>query len=134
VDGKVIRPSLETEVWAAAKLRLVDFLKQHQEARGCARAISFAEAIACHYYNNTIGTLRRILDCGVRGVPETGTKNSEIRRVPIIQDLERLLEKRQRERGQTGPILNCPGVRPVCVGLRPRGLWTSAEVDSRRRT
>ena len=33
VRGKVIRESLQTDVWSTAKLRLVDFLKKHQEFR-----------------------------------------------------------------------------------------------------
>jgi integrase len=49
----------------------------------------------------------------VRGDPETGTKNWEIRRVPIIPDMEELLKRMQAERpGQaTGKLLEvveCP--------------------------
>jgi hypothetical protein len=33
VGGKSIRESLKTDVWTTAKLRLTDFLKEHQEAR-----------------------------------------------------------------------------------------------------
>jgi integrase len=39
----------------------------------------------------------------VRGNPETGTKNSEIRRVPMIPDMRRLLERVQQKRGQAKP-------------------------------
>jgi hypothetical protein len=39
----------------------------------------------------------------VRGNPETGTKNSEIRRVPMIPDMRRLLERLQQKRGQARP-------------------------------
>ena len=134
VDGKLIRQSLETDVWTTAKLKLVDFLKKHQEARTTIRAALFTEAIklyeraldqntrlkpqskqyrrwcirrielswprlwgmrideitagecrdwaarlneeiACHYYNNTVGTLRQILDCGIRDFADrTNTK------------------------------------------------------------
>ncbi|MCL4181529.1 MAG: hypothetical protein KJ072_27800, partial [Verrucomicrobia bacterium] len=34
VNGKLIRESLKTATWSIAKLRLTDFLKKHQEARG----------------------------------------------------------------------------------------------------
>jgi hypothetical protein len=34
VNGKLIRQSLATDVWTTAKLKLVDFLKEHQELRG----------------------------------------------------------------------------------------------------
>ena len=34
VNGKIIRESLKTSVWTTAKLRLTDFVKKHQEARG----------------------------------------------------------------------------------------------------
>src|ERR1035438_8721618 len=34
VGGKVIRESLKTTVWTTAKLRLTDFLKGQQDARG----------------------------------------------------------------------------------------------------
>jgi len=42
----------------------------------------------------------------VRGHPETGTKNSDIRRIPIISDMENLLERmRKKEKKLEGPIL-----------------------------
>jgi integrase len=49
----------------------------------------------------------------VRGDPETGTKNWEIRRVPIIPDMEELLKRMQAEKqGQTTgkllEIVECP--------------------------
>ena len=157
-------------------------------------AAQLNQEVACHYYNNTIGTLRQILDCGfrdyadrtgtkldnpaaglsrarvkqkelqlpepdqfrrlletvrkssggwgpraadlieflaysglrvgsearwvtwgdidwqrkeivVRGNPETGTKNSEIRRVPTIHDLERLLVRLRHDGERSGTIL-----------------------------
>jgi integrase len=253
IDGKLIRQSLKTDVWTTAKLRLVDFLKKHQERRGLIAAPRFGEAveafkknlenelslkpqskqyrlwclqklertwpglsdlrldeitdeackewaaklnteIACHYYNNTIGTLKQIIEAGlklyeasggprldnpsaelkrtrvtqkdlqlpeasqfqelvknvrmrsggwgprvgdlieflaysglrigseaiwvtwedidwqrkeiiVRGHPDTGTKNSEIRRVPIIPDLETLLRRLQTSAPVAGHIL-----------------------------
>jgi integrase len=41
----------------------------------------------------------------VRGHPDTGTKNSEIRRVPLIPDMEALLKRLQGGGSPTGPIL-----------------------------
>jgi hypothetical protein len=34
VNGKLIRASLKTATWSIARLRLTDFLKKHQKARG----------------------------------------------------------------------------------------------------
>src|ERR1035441_5195838 len=45
VDGKVIRESLKTTVWTTAKLRLTDFLKGQQEARGNVAPPKFTEAV-----------------------------------------------------------------------------------------
>ena len=45
VDGKLIRESLKTTVWTTAKLRLVDFQKKHQEARGRIDAPRFSEVV-----------------------------------------------------------------------------------------
>ena len=39
----------------------------------------------------------------VRGDPETGTKNSEIRRVPMIPDMRKLLERMRSERPNESP-------------------------------
>jgi len=49
----------------------------------------------------------------VRGHPETGTKNWEIRRVPIIPDMEELLKRMQAEKqgqvsGKLLEIVECP--------------------------
>jgi hypothetical protein len=46
VDGKVIRESLKTSVWTTAKLRLTDFLKGQQDARGHVAPPRFSEAVA----------------------------------------------------------------------------------------
>lgn len=45
VGGKVIRESLKTTVWTTAKLRLTDFLKGQQEARGHVAPPRFSEAV-----------------------------------------------------------------------------------------
>jgi integrase len=256
VGGKVIRESLKTDVWTTAKLRLTDFLKEHQEVRTHLLSPTFKEAvelykhalehdtatkprskkyrlwclrkielswpdlwllrideiseqsckewaaglsatIACHYYNNTIATLRMILEAGckshkekgggvlmnpaaelkrvrikqkdlqlpessqfkdlvgnlrknsggwgprigdlveflaysgmriksealwtrwedidwqrkqiiVRGDPETGTKNSEIRRIPLVRDMEGLLTRMKEKLGTADGTL-CTG-------------------------
>lgn len=255
LNGKIFRTSLETDAWTVAKLRLVDFLKQHQENHRKGAAPLFSEAvdwykqnlesetgrknsskeyrlrcllkiqrtwpelwnlrineitatacrewatklsqtIACHFFNNTIGTLRLVLETGatihkektgeiienpaeklkrtrvlqkelrlpesqqfkdllenlrtksgsfsnrigdlveflaysglrinseaiwvtwedidwerkeivIRGHPETGTKNSEIRRVPLINDMEGLLTRLKSKLGSlpSGRIL-----------------------------
>ena len=255
VNGKLIRQSLGTTVWTTAKLRLTDFVKEHQERRSHIDPPKFSEAVelfkrdlesnsrtkprtkeyrllclrkietswpglwelrldeitaqACkdwsaklsnevagHYFNNTVGTLRLVLEAGikahkeksgdvlgnpagelrrmrikqknlqlpepshfkglverlrknraawgervadlveflaysglrihsegvwvkwedidwqrreiiVRGDPETGTKNSEVRRVPILPDMEKLLTRLKSRLGtvDTGYIL-----------------------------
>lgn len=253
IEGKIIRRSLNTDVFTTAKLRLLDFLKNQKERPSAATAPTFAEArqiyeqqldsdpsikpqsrryrrwcirklelswpqlkdlrldeigseacrewasklsreIACHYYNNTIATLRLIIAAGVkahyertgvrlenpaaelsrvrvtqkelklpepeqfrqliedvaqasggwgprasdmieflaytgmrafsealwvtwedvdwqrkeivvRGSPETGTKNREIRRIPMIPDLESLLTRLKETGQQSGRIL-----------------------------
>ncbi len=253
VRGKIIRRSLDTDVFSTAKLRLLDFLKERRETISPAAPPTFAEAqqvyeqhldndptikpqsrkyrrwcirklelswpglkdlrldqigtetcrewgarlsqeIACHYYNNTIATLRLIIAAGlkdysdrtgvqldnpaavlsrvrvtqkelklpepdhfrqlvqdvardsggwgpraanmieflassglrafseapwvtwedvdwqrkeivVRGSPETGTKNSEIRRIPIIPDMESLLTRLKGSEQPSGRIL-----------------------------
>src|ERR1035441_4880326 len=45
VGGKVIRESLKTTVWTTAKLRLTDFLKERQEARGHVAPPRFNETV-----------------------------------------------------------------------------------------
>ena len=131
ISGKIIRESLETEVWTTAKLRLTDFLKNHQEVRERVALPQFSEVvevfkrelendptikprskeyrllcllkiknswpslwelrldeitpqackewaaalhgkIASHYYNNTIATLRQIIDVGIKAHKEHG--------------------------------------------------------------
>jgi Site-specific recombinase XerD len=44
VRGKIIRDSLNTDVWTTAKLRLIDFLKKHKEARHSLDTPLFSEA------------------------------------------------------------------------------------------
>jgi len=159
VNGKIIRESLKTGVWTTAKLRLTDFLRRHQEARGTVAPPTFSEAvesfkrdlennsaikpqskqyrlwclqklerswpglvdlrldqitedackewaaklqkeIACHYYNNTIGTLKQVIQAGIRahkqnkGVP-FGNPAEDLRRTKIKQKELRLPESSQ---------------------------------------
>jgi integrase len=81
VNGKIIRRSLETDVWSTAKLRLVDFVKAQRTPTPAAVTMSFAEALKLYdtalesdsqYFNNTIATLRLILDCGIRELVRRG--------------------------------------------------------------
>ncbi len=44
VGGKIIRETLDTNVWTTAKLRLTDFLKKHQEIRQRIAPPKFSEA------------------------------------------------------------------------------------------
>jgi integrase len=148
VHGKVIRRSLDTNVFTTAKLRLLDFLReQKQHVEKVPQALTFREArelfeqrlannpaaqartkeyrllcleklkstwpgiddrkvneitgdecrdwaarlgISGHYYNNTIGTLRQILDLAVREHKQRGHASfdnpaSEIPRVRVTQ-------------------------------------------------
>jgi integrase len=176
VGGKIIRESLKTNIWTTAKLRLTDFLKEHQEARNDTIPPKFSEAVnrfkkelandpdtkpqskdyrlwclrkietswpelwnlrideitpqACkewaanlcpeiadHYYNNTIATLRQVLDSGINAHHESGgqpIKNpaSELKRVRVKQkDLklpeashfQELIENLRKGSGGWGP-------------------------------
>jgi integrase len=149
VNGKIIRESLSTAVWTTAKLRLTDFIKQHQEARNQVDPPKFSQAveifkrelendtglkpqskqyrlwcllklerswpelwnlrldeiseqackdwgaklskeIACHYYNNTIGTLKQVIQSGIKAHKENGgnllpNPAEELKRVRIKQ-------------------------------------------------
>lgn len=44
-NGKLIRRSLETQVWSIAKLRLVDFLKDQQDTKPKVEGVAFGEAV-----------------------------------------------------------------------------------------
>ena len=149
IDRKLFRQSLKTNVWTTAKLRLVDFLKQHNESHGSLAAPKFTEAvdaykrdletnsaikpqskqyrlwclqkierswpklwdlrldqiteedckewaaklnkdIACHYYNNTIGTLKQIIEAGLKlqkghGGPRLENPAAELKRTRVTQ-------------------------------------------------
>ncbi len=209
VGGKIIRESLQTNVWTTAKLRLADFLKQQQEKRGRVIAPMFSEAverytqkldqdptiklrskeyrllclqkikttwpdlwklrldqvseeacrawaaalngrIACHYYNNTLGTLRQVLDVGLRMHKESGgdaveNPASELRRVRVKQkelqlpetaQFKGLLENLRKGSGAWGPrvadlveFLAYGGMRIRSEAIRV----TWADVDWQRR-
>ncbi len=149
VNGKLIRESLKTTVWTTAKLRLADFQKRRQEARGRVDAPLFSEAverfkrdldsnlrlkpqskqyrlwcllkietswpklwdlrldeipetackewaaqlknaIACHYFNNTVGTLKQVIEAGMKmhlekGGPPLKNPSALLERVPVKQ-------------------------------------------------
>jgi integrase len=159
VGGKIIRETLDTDVWTTAKLRLTDFLKKHQEVRQRIDPPKFGEAveafkrelendmgiktrskeyrllcllkierswpglwelrldeitpqackewaaglhgkIASHYYNNTIGTLRQIIDVGLKTHKEQGgspleNPSTELRRTRVKQKTLSLPEPSQ---------------------------------------
>jgi integrase len=202
VSGKIIRESLNTDVWTTAKLRLTDFLKKHQEIRSRGATPKFSEAlelfkkelqddtsmkprskgyrlgciqklqktwpelwklrldeitpqackdwsvklnkiIACQYYNNMIGTLRIVLGIGIKAHKEaTGialeNPAMEIKRVRIKQkDLQLpesshfagLIENLRTKSGGWGPraadlveFLAYSGMR-----IRSEALWVTWE-------
>jgi integrase len=159
VRGKVIRESLKTDVWTTAKLRLTDFLKEHQEARNHLAPPKFQEAVelfkqdlenrtdmklaskryrlwcllkierswpglwelrlneitptACQewaaklsrviadrYFNNTIGTLKLVIEAGIKSHKEKGGEGienpaAELKRVRVKQKEMRLPEPSQ---------------------------------------
>lgn len=159
VGGKIIRESLKTNVWTTAKLRLTDFLKDHQEARNGEAPPKFSVAVdlfkrelenrtgmkpdskkyrlycllklertwpglwdlrlnevtpqACkewaaklsreiadRYFNNTIGTLKQVLAVGIRAHKEKGGQPlenpaAELKRVRVKQKDLRLPEPSQ---------------------------------------
>lgn len=47
VNGKIVRQSLQTDVWSTAKLRLIDFLKEQKSKRDTP-AISFSMALSLY--------------------------------------------------------------------------------------
>jgi integrase len=209
VGGKIIRESLKTDVWTTAKLRLTDFLKEHQEARchlpppmfaeavdffkrdlesdaaikpqskgyrlGCLRKIELSwpelwklrldqitpqackewaaklsNEIACHYYNNTIATLRRVLQAGIKSHKDKGggvleNPAAELKRVRVKQKhlqlpesshFKSLVENLRMRSGGWGPrvadlieFLAYSGLR-----IRSEALWvTWHDIDWKRK-
>lgn|SRR5487761_2239912 len=54
----------------------------------------------------------------VRGHPDTSTKNNEIRRIPIIEDMANLLERMRPKSGETkDPILKIALQRGLEAGV-----------------
>jgi integrase len=176
VKGKLIRRSLETDVWTTAKLRLLDFLKEHRQATLRVISPNFSQAvewfkreldsntalkpqskqyrlwclqkiertwpelqhlrldeitpqacmewaaklnagIACHYYNNTIGTLKQVIEVGIKahkakgGAPldnpaeelkRTRVKQKELQ-LPEPSRFKGLLENLRMKSGGWGP-------------------------------
>ena len=57
----------------------------------------------------------------VRGDPEEGTKNSEIRRVPMIAEMRQLLEKLRRERPDEPATARVMRVTQCELAMEQRG-------------
>jgi len=161
VRGKIIRQSLDTDVWSTAQLRLLDFLREKQEVNQTdgKQKVSFGEAaelyrkrvesdtamkkrskgyrylcmrkieatwpgltkkflgeiteqgcrewaaalqgeLASQYFNNVVGTLRLILDEGIReqakrGGPKLENPTNELSRARISQKALKLPERDQ---------------------------------------
>jgi integrase len=176
VRGKLIRRSLKTDVWTTAKLRLLDFLKEHRQVGNQGIPPKFSEVvelfkraldsnttlkpqskryrlwclqklertwpglwslrldeikaqvcmewaaklnaqIACHYYNNIIGTLKQVLETGMKahkangGAPldnpaaelkRTRVKQKELQ-LPEPSHFKGLLENLRLKSGGWGP-------------------------------
>jgi integrase len=81
--------------WAERCADLVEFLAYSGCRKGEAARIRWRD---CDFEKGEITVL---------GDPATGTKNWEIRRVPMIPDMRRLLERLQKERGEA-QFLNNP--------------------------
>ncbi len=208
VRGKLIRQSLDTDVWSTAKLNLTDFLKKHQGAGARHQAPKFTEAVdlyqkdlkannnmkprskeyrlgciqklqrtwpalweqrldevraqdckdwatklskevASQYFNNMIGTLRLIIDRGIKEHKEqTGEKlenpAEELRRnkvkqkdlqLPEPEHFKELVKNLRLKSGGWGPrvadlieFLAYSGMR-----IRSEALWvTWDDVDWKR--
>lgn len=61
----------------------------------------------------------------VRGDAETGTKNRTVRRVPMISDMRRLLDRLRRERPEESPSTHVMKVQE-CQGAMDRAAKTAA--------
>jgi integrase len=81
--------------WAERCADLVEFLAYSGCRKGEAARVNGRD---CDFEKGEISVL---------GDPATGTKNWEIRRVPMIPDMRRLLQRLQKERGET-EFLNKP--------------------------
>ncbi len=61
-------------------------------------ASRMASQVSTTRYSNAISALKHLLEIAVDGDPSSGTKNGEVRRVPIIQPLQDLLTVMQQRR------------------------------------
>jgi len=94
-------------------------LVSHVRGNGSGKGGHCADAIEFFSYSGPrLNEARRIFgrDCDftrgeivIRGDPETGTKNWEMRRVPMIPEMRKLLERLKAERGEQEFLKN-----PVC--------------------
>jgi len=94
VGGKLIWKSMKTDTMSVAKLRLGDFHKKERQRAysGCRKGeAARVSGRDCDFDKNEIAVL---------GDPATGTKNWEIRRVPMIPDMRLLLLKLKNDRGE----------------------------------
>lgn len=113
-------------------------------------ALKLSKSISCHYYNNTIGTLRQILECGIKAHKQNGGEKfynpaEDLKRVRIKQkDLQlpepvqfkELVANLRKNSGGWGPrigdlveFLAYSGMR-----IKSEALWVKWEdVDWQRR-
>ncbi len=101
--------------WAERCADLVEFLAYSGCRKGEAARVNGRD---CDFEKGEITVL---------GDPATGTKNWEIRRVPMIPDMRRLLERLQKERGETEfsskPVMRSTNAR--APSTRPARNWAS---------
>jgi integrase len=90
--------------WAERCADLVEFLAYSGCRKGEAARIRWRD---CDFEKGEIAVL---------GDPATGTKNWEIRRVPMIPDMRHLLERLQRERGEAQSLDNAVMLIRECQG------------------
>jgi integrase len=118
VRGKLIRKSLKTDVLSVAKLRLTDEEKKYRHLPDNTKFVELVQIIqnAGGRFSHDCADLVRFLayggfrlgeagnitwaDCDfkkeeivVRGDSDEGTKNSEVRRAPMIAEMRQLLER-----------------------------------------
>jgi hypothetical protein len=106
VHGKLIRKTLKTDVLSVAKLRLGDQEKTLREQSNTQAALdsgkmSFGDLLVAYQTAKFITWADVDFTRGkiaVRGHPMTGTKNREVRDVPLIPDMRALLERLRSER------------------------------------
>jgi integrase len=128
VTRRAIKPK---ELHLPDNAKFVEFVKTIEDAGGrfskdCANLVRFLA-----YGGFRLGEANNITwgDCDfkreqivVRGDTEEGTKNSEIRRVPMIAEMRQLLEKLQSEHGE-----KLPSARVMRVGECQKAMDTAVK-------